>query len=316
MVAGRHEDHERTHTEARRAARGMSLGRSLVLAIIATGGLAERAIFPAYFRSYTPERHIDLSPSRGWAFAPSITSAIIVAGVTLPNRASGKDHIVRHHKRRPWPTRVFSFLRLCDPISCAALLRRRAMTPRDCVFLGMSAIGALRHWLWASKINLNNWTWELAVSVAVFNWWFDWTHAQNLLRRQSLRLGGAAYAGIACFVAGSCIESVAELQRRKFKEAADNPAFKKAFKKAAGGGLYTSTGLYTGGLFRYATNVNYLGYILWRTGIGLVTAPPYTLACVARGFRIRAHAKLSRMQQRVHVMIHAHVPLSSSRVLI
>lgn len=146
------------------------------------------------------------------------------------------------------------------------------MNARDFVFLGMSLVGALRHWLWASKINLNDWTWELAVSVAVFNFWFDWTHAQNLLRKPR-RLNGIGFAGATCFVAGSALESVAELQRANFKR--QSPAGT----------------LYTGGLFRFATNINYLGYILWRTGIGLVSAPPHTLAYGAYhavDFRLRA----------------------------
>jgi hypothetical protein len=120
-----------------------------------------------------------------------------------------------------------------------ALLRRRAfLNARDYIFLSMSAIGALRHWLWASKINLNDWTWELAVSVALFNFWFDWTHAQNLLRKPR-PLNGVAFAGTAFFLVGSLIETVAEWQRADFK--------RRTSPKSS---------LYTGGLFRFATNIN------------------------------------------------------------
>ena len=218
-------------------------------------------------------RQSEIAPSRGWELAPAVTSALIVAGVTLPNRILHRDHIVRRHKWRPWPTRLFALLRLCDPIACYALLRRRTMNSRDYLFLCMSAMGALRHWLWATKINLNDWTWELAVTVAAFNFWFDWTHAQNLLRRPR-PLNAVACAGAACFVAGTAIESVSELQRAAFK------------RRTA-----PRSRLYTRGLFRFATNINYLGYILWRAGIGLVSAPPHTLAYAlyhAVDFRLRA----------------------------
>ena len=65
--------------------------------------------------------------------------------------------------------------------------------------------------------------------------------------------GGLELAGIALFVAGSAINTIAEYQRHRFKARED------------GRGK-----LYTGGLFAISMHVNYFGDLLWAGGIACV----------------------------------------------
>jgi hypothetical protein len=58
------------------------------------------------------------------------------------------------------------------------------LRPREWLFTGIVAVGALRHVFWASVLNATEWNWELALNVSLINNWFDWTHAQCLLRRR------------------------------------------------------------------------------------------------------------------------------------
>lgn len=67
-------------------------------------------------------------------------------------------------------------------------------------------------------------------------------------------LGALDWAAIIIFFAGSTINTTAELQRKQFK---DRPVNKGK--------------LYTGGLFRYARHINYMGDILWVTGWAMMT---------------------------------------------
>ena len=60
----------------------------------------------------------------------------------------------------------------------------------------------------------------------------------------------------------------------------------------------TNTGkLCTSGLWSRAAHINYAGYVLWRTGIGMVSAPPWSIAYgIAHllDFRLRAVPLLRR----------------------
>jgi len=71
-------------------------------------------------------------------------------------------------------------------------------------------------------------------------------------------LDGVDLCGIALFAAGSLLNTLSEMHRRRFKERPEN-----------------SGRLYTGGLFRYARHINYTGDLLWVTGWALVTRNPW-----------------------------------------
>eukprot|EP00586_Coscinodiscus_wailesii_P016919 CAMPEP_0172509740 /NCGR_PEP_ID=MMETSP1066-20121228/222693_1 /TAXON_ID=671091 /ORGANISM="Coscinodiscus wailesii, Strain CCMP2513" /LENGTH=177 /DNA_ID=CAMNT_0013288367 /DNA_START=401 /DNA_END=934 /DNA_ORIENTATION=+ len=130
------------------------------------------------------------------------------------------------------------------------------------IFIVMVGIGALRHVFWVNRINRNEWSWKLAIPVGLVNNWFDWTHAQcRLLRGRDDGIGPLSILGITAFGCGSVIETVSEVQRRNFKMRPEN-----------------DNEIYKDGLFARARHVNYFGYILWRTGLGLVSGPPYTLS--------------------------------------
>lgn len=71
-------------------------------------------------------------------------------------------------------------------------------------------------------------------------------------------------AGILLFLAGSTLNTTAELLRRPFRA---NPVNKGK--------------LYTGGLFRYAIHINYLGDVIWVLGLALTTMNPWALTVPA-----------------------------------
>lgn len=66
--------------------------------------------------------------------------------------------------------------------------------------------------------------------------------------------------GWVLFLVGSMLNTVSELLRKPFK---DNPANKGK--------------LYTGGLFKYAIHINYLGDCLWVLGLALISNNIYSL---------------------------------------
>ncbi|MCJ1314863.1 hypothetical protein MMC15_000177 [Xylographa vitiligo] len=68
-------------------------------------------------------------------------------------------------------------------------------------------------------------------------------------------LGGTVPVGVLLYALGIYLETVSEVQRR-------------AFKRAPGNGDRP----FCGGLFGLATNINYGGYTLWRTGYAVVCA--------------------------------------------
>jgi steroid 5-alpha reductase family enzyme len=69
--------------------------------------------------------------------------------------------------------------------------------------------------------------------------------------------GGFEAAGLVLFVVGSIINTGSELGRHRFKARPQNAGR-----------------VYTGGLFRYATHVNYTGDILLFAGLAMVTGKP------------------------------------------
>eukprot|EP00568_Trieres_chinensis_P011783 CAMPEP_0183305978 /NCGR_PEP_ID=MMETSP0160_2-20130417/10544_1 /TAXON_ID=2839 ORGANISM="Odontella Sinensis, Strain Grunow 1884" /NCGR_SAMPLE_ID=MMETSP0160_2 /ASSEMBLY_ACC=CAM_ASM_000250 /LENGTH=172 /DNA_ID=CAMNT_0025469271 /DNA_START=375 /DNA_END=893 /DNA_ORIENTATION=+ len=126
-------------------------------------------------------------------------------------------------------------------------------------------MGALKHSVWVCVIMRERWTWDLAIGVAVVNNWFDWTHAQCLLHRRGIpsdTVGEQVITmlGAVMVVVGLTLELRSEWQRATFKNDPRNDGK-----------------LFTGGCFRNAQHINYLGYIIWRTGLGCISGPPFTL---------------------------------------
>lgn len=75
-----------------------------------------------------------------------------------------------------------------------------------------------------------------------------------LARPRSVNFGAFAVVGIALFVVGSCVNTYAEYQRRRFKRRNRNKGK-----------------LYTGGLFSLSIHPNYFGDLLWVCGYACVT---------------------------------------------
>jgi len=206
----------------------------------------------------------------GWYMAPVVTSLLILLGAVIPNMVAKEDHILRFpNKSGPWPTRAFCALRMLDPVLVAWLLQPATLMTdgKKVLMVGMVAVGALRQAFWITYLNRNEWNWDLAISVALANNWFDWCLMKRLAESEvssSSNIGRdhlTVLVAVSFFVLGGFLETYSEWQRRKFK---DDPRNKGK--------------LYTGGLFAYARHINYLGYILWRTGLGLVSSPPFTLS--------------------------------------
>lgn len=73
------------------------------------------------------------------------------------------------------------------------------------------------------------------------------------------RMGIAGIVGIALFILGSLLNSIAELQRHLFKQSPEN-----------------SGRLYMSGLFALSMHINYFGDVLWVAGYAVVTGNPYS----------------------------------------
>ena len=202
-------------------------------------------------------------PGTGWDLVPLSVLIVFVVFSVIPKRRKGEDHIIRNRRPRVWPPRVFALLRILNPIMCYWLLHsNRTLSPKDWGFVIMLAVAAVKQGYWAIFQNKNDFVWKLTIVVFLFNFVVDWTYAQCLLRRgPNQPVDPIAWIGISMFVFGIVVETYADEQREAFKSDPRNAG--KVF---------------TGGLFRYARHINYLGYISWRGGLGMVSGPPYTLA--------------------------------------
>ncbi|GBF96591.1 hypothetical protein Rsub_09337 [Raphidocelis subcapitata] len=225
------------------------------------------------------------------AALPSSASSRQATGHPLQDpRADPKDHIIRTHGRDAAGDLAFVALNLGLWAADAALFRPywapgpRAL-PNVRALLAFDLVRACRHCFWKLQIGTGIFTAPTAAFVALFN--FATATAKLWL---AARAGPGvppevmrAVLGLATavFAAGSAIETGSELQRR-------------AFKATAPGGLYT------GGLFGAARNINYGGYVLWRLGMSLATCSPWALffpAWHAWDFGARAVPMLEKYMQ-------------------
>ena len=226
----------------------------------------------------------------------AVVGAASLSTFTAAGVLTGHDHIIRSD--RPKNTyrlskAVWALVRLSNPATCLWLaFSNQLCSPRRKLLLAMATVSGLRHAFWGLKLCRKPWPLlPLSLPVACLNNIFDWLHCRSAVEREEAageeQLGLVAYIGVISFVVGSYLETASEWQRHNFIQQKKNL---KAKEESEGTGevkdstsTSTSTSnsggkLCTTGLWAKAAHINYLGYVLWRLGIGLVSAPPYTAA--------------------------------------
>lgn len=135
------------------------------------------------------------------------------------------------------------------------------------ILLSMSAVATTKHVFWLLLLSKEEFTPALAGSVGIYNGLMNTinslllvaTASSAALVTPSVQIPGTLQSvslpiavGVALFTVGILTETVAEVQRKTFK---DGPANK--------GKICTT------GLWGWARHINYGGYALWRTGYAL-----------------------------------------------
>lgn len=118
----------------------------------------------------------------------------------------------------------------------------------------MSIANALKQIFWLTVTSKESFGLSSAGAVSIFN---TINNSLNTIIFSSASInptwsGTTFYASIPIFITGILVETVAEIQRKAFK---DNPKNKGK--------------LYTGGLFSIVRHPNYCGYMLWRGAMAL-----------------------------------------------
>lgn len=121
----------------------------------------------------------------------------------------------------------------------------------------MSVGNAARQIYWLTALSNEEFTPQFVIMVSIYNSF--WNSCNDLLFTTtafsaSLSSGQSfpqwpLIIGALSYVIGGCLETISEIQRKKFKSDPKNKG------KA-----------YTGGLWKYARHINYTGYALWRAG--------------------------------------------------
>ena len=130
------------------------------------------------------------------------------------------------------------------------------LTPFQAVIWAMSIANAAKQIFWLLFISKEPMLASFGAAVGAFN------TTNNSLNTLAFSFASVNptwsettfYASLPIFVIGIAIETVAEIQRKAFK---DDPKNKGK--------------LYTGGLFSYVRHPNYCGYMLWRGAMALAT---------------------------------------------
>lgn len=183
-------------------------------------------------------------------------------------RAHPKDHILRGtYVNDPAGDVTFAALNIALWGADAALFRRYwdptspAALPNVQLLLGMDLVRALRHVFWKYRVGEGLFPPATAAFVAAFN---ALAAAAKLWLavRAGRSIGPTTFGRVlplaaGLFALGSALETGSELQRKRFKASGPKGA------------------LCTGGLFGVARNINYAGYITWRTGMALATCSPW-----------------------------------------
>ncbi|KAH8801357.1 hypothetical protein F5884DRAFT_806361 [Xylogone sp. PMI_703] len=150
--------------------------------------------------------------------------------------------------------------------------------------LAMSVGAVTKHVYWILGVNREYFGPSFAIKVAAFNLLFDTTASLLLLSSKtsaavlrpqlcipgtSLSLSIPMIVGTVMFTIGLTVETLAEIQRKWFKEKPENKGK-----------------VYTGGLWQLVRHINYGAYTLWRGGY-MLTAGSWTPAAVLVGFLLQ-----------------------------
>ncbi|CAK3990709.1 Hypothetical predicted protein [Lecanosticta acicola] len=137
------------------------------------------------------------------------------------------------------------------------------LTPYRAALLVMVSMAALKHVWFVLCVAQEAWTVTGALAVGFFNvFWFSTNSLFFLTTALSIAsntsgvedMGLAFWIGSFLYWVGIGAETLAEVQRKQFKDDARNKGK-----------------CYMGGLFSICRHINYTGYSLWRAGLGLAT---------------------------------------------
>jgi protein-S-isoprenylcysteine O-methyltransferase Ste14 len=179
-----------------------------------------------------------------------------------------KDHIQRgDYTSKIAPKLVFFPIRIADPLIGVLLLiywveKFNNLSDvfndwRVVIFITCVLIAALKQLHWAWVLSRERFTWFMAFFPwnNVLDWM--WVYFLSKALNSNLQINTWVTIGAMLFVIGSSIELISELQRSRFKRDSNNEGK-----------------LYTGGLFSVVIHPNYMGYILWRSALSLMTGYP------------------------------------------
>ena len=143
------------------------------------------------------------------------------------------------------------------------------LTPFQAVIWGFCIASALKQIFWLLVTSKDSFPVSAAIPVAIFN---TLTNSLNTLIFSLASVNPTwsetgFYASIPIFISGILIETISEIQRKRFK---DDPRNKGK--------------LFSGGLFGVVRHPNYLGYMLWRGSFALAAGGWAWGALVASSF--------------------------------
>lgn len=148
------------------------------------------------------------------------------------------------------------------PPNTGTFLDALGLSPYRLIIFGMTTVTAARQIAWTAAIGREALSPVAAVQIGLFNTFLNalGTYAFICAETSASMSSGASFPqtplllGSALFVAGSVIETVADVQKKTFKD--DK----------------TNTGLLcTNGLWSISRHANYFGYTLWRVGFAMAT---------------------------------------------
>ncbi|KAI9762000.1 MAG: hypothetical protein M1840_001498 [Geoglossum simile] len=198
------------------------------------------------------------------------------------------DFVTRTKGSSPFGTGVFVALRCLDPLLQHAIMTRGlgsslirrcgaitvplatttnvlGLAPHQMIMFSMSAVSSIVETFWLYRISQEQMPAGQAAFIAAFHSVFNSLNTlismcalTSTVDRYddwgSLLHSPPVVFGISLYVSGMLVQTISEIQRKKFKE---NPANKGK--------------PYGGGLFSLATHINYGGFTIWRTGYAMVT---------------------------------------------
>ncbi|KAL8687687.1 MAG: hypothetical protein Q9218_006211 [Villophora microphyllina] len=215
----------------------------------------------------------------------------------MSGKSEAKDWSMASREKRPSPlgSTLFVGLRAADAVLQYSLLRQgwaadavgmlggqtiptvgagpAGLTPYGAVLSTLAAVTSFKHVLWQVSISEQEMTPPAATAIGAFNtvvsgantllsaWALTSAAPTNLPASapisEVILSSPSLIAGVGLFTLGIATELYSEFQRKWFKSKPENKG------KPYGGGLWS-----------LATNINYGGYTLWRTGYAMAAAGP------------------------------------------